>query len=217
MGDLVLELALALGLRVVLLQRRHVDGAKAVERCLGVLELALQVVVGRHLLARLHGDGVLLHLHERLAEGLLDGGHLGLGLGDEAEAGLHLGADGVHLGLAVHDFLVALVLLRLQPFQGARGLAFHLHDGLDLGLRLGVRLRVALDLLGQARLWLGYAGEVEARLQGRGRSEDELAFLRDGSAYRKFVAIVEAQGGRVPQEDISVGKFQESIIAAEGG
>jgi 1,2-phenylacetyl-CoA epoxidase catalytic subunit len=40
----------------------------------------------------------------------------------------------------------------------------------DLGLA-----NTALDLLGQARLFLSYAGELE----GRGRSEDDLAFLRD--------------------------------------
>src|SRR5580704_8913102 len=39
----------------------------------------------------------------------------------------------------------------------------------DLGLA-----NVALDLIGQARLLLSYAGEIE----GRGRGEDELAFLR---------------------------------------
>ncbi|HEY1329757.1 MAG TPA: 1,2-phenylacetyl-CoA epoxidase subunit PaaC [Casimicrobiaceae bacterium] len=53
---------------------------------------------------------------------------------------------------------------------------------------------VGLDLLGQARLWLGYAGEVEARFRGRGRSEDELAFLRDGPAYRN-AQIVEQPNG----------------------
>jgi ring-1,2-phenylacetyl-CoA epoxidase subunit PaaC len=34
---------------------------------------------------------------------------------------------------------------------------------------------VALDLLGQTRMWYAYASELE----GRGRTEDELAFLRD--------------------------------------
>ena len=34
---------------------------------------------------------------------------------------------------------------------------------------------VGLDLLGQARLWFVYAGEVEARFAGDGRSEDALA------------------------------------------
>jgi ring-1,2-phenylacetyl-CoA epoxidase subunit PaaC len=32
---------------------------------------------------------------------------------------------------------------------------------------------IALDLIGQAKLWLEYAGEVE----GRKRSADDLAFL----------------------------------------
>jgi ring-1,2-phenylacetyl-CoA epoxidase subunit PaaC len=53
---------------------------------------------------------------------------------------------------------------------------------------------VGLDLLGQARLWLGLAGEVEARLRGRGRSEDELAFLRDAPAFRN-VQLVEQPNG----------------------
>ena len=38
---------------------------------------------------------------------------------------------------------------------------------------------VALDLIGQARLLLAYAGEIE----GRGRDEDALAFLRDAPEY----------------------------------
>jgi ring-1,2-phenylacetyl-CoA epoxidase subunit PaaC len=45
---------------------------------------------------------------------------------------------------------------------------------------------VGLDLLGQGRLWLSYAGEVEARGGGPRRSEDELAFLRDGGAFRNL-------------------------------
>jgi ring-1,2-phenylacetyl-CoA epoxidase subunit PaaC len=53
---------------------------------------------------------------------------------------------------------------------------------------------VGLDLLGQARLWLGYAGEVEARVGGKGRSEDELAFLRDGGAFRN-VQLAEQPNG----------------------
>ena len=39
---------------------------------------------------------------------------------------------------------------------------------------------VALDLLGQTRLWLSYAAELE----GRGRDEDKLAFLRDAHDMR---------------------------------
>ncbi len=53
---------------------------------------------------------------------------------------------------------------------------------------------VGLDLLGQARLWLGYAGEVEARVHGRGRTEDELAFLRDGPAFRNLQLVEHPNG-----------------------
>ena len=44
----------------------------------------------------------------------------------------------------------------------------------DLGLA-----NLSLDLVGQARLLLSYAGELE----GRGRDEDALAFLRDAPAF----------------------------------
>ncbi len=53
---------------------------------------------------------------------------------------------------------------------------------------------VGLDLLGQARLWLAYAGEVEARFAGKGRTEDELAFLRDGDAYRNLLLVEQPNG-----------------------
>lgn len=46
---------------------------------------------------------------------------------------------------------------------------------------------VGLDLLGQGRMWLSCAGEVEARAGAKARTEDELAFLRDGSAYRNLL------------------------------
>lgn len=49
---------------------------------------------------------------------------------------------------------------------------------------------VALDLIGQARLWLTYAAEVE----GRGRDEDQLAFRRDGHEFRN-VLLVERRNG----------------------
>ena len=49
---------------------------------------------------------------------------------------------------------------------------------------------IGLDLLGLGRLWLGLAGEVEAAWKGAGRSEDQLAFLRDGGAFRN-VQLVE--------------------------
>src|SRR5512137_1546512 len=53
---------------------------------------------------------------------------------------------------------------------------------------------VGLDLLGQARLWLGYAGEVEARYAPPGRDEDQLAFLRDAGAFRNLLLAEQPNG-----------------------
>lgn len=50
---------------------------------------------------------------------------------------------------------------------------------------------VALDLLGQTRMWLSYAGELE----GRGRDEDRLAFLRDAHDYRNCLLVEQPNGG----------------------
>ena len=44
---------------------------------------------------------------------------------------------------------------------------------------------VALDLLGQTRMWLTYAGELE----GQGRDEDKLAFHRDAHQYRNVLLV----------------------------
>jgi ring-1,2-phenylacetyl-CoA epoxidase subunit PaaC len=49
---------------------------------------------------------------------------------------------------------------------------------------------VALDLLGQTRLWLGYAGEIE----GRGRDEDRLAYLRDAREFRNCLLVEQPNG-----------------------
>jgi ring-1,2-phenylacetyl-CoA epoxidase subunit PaaC len=49
---------------------------------------------------------------------------------------------------------------------------------------------IALDLLGQARLFFAYASELE----GRGRSEDDLAFVRDTGEYLNL-ALVEQPNG----------------------
>jgi ring-1,2-phenylacetyl-CoA epoxidase subunit PaaC len=53
---------------------------------------------------------------------------------------------------------------------------------------------VGLDLLGQARLWFAYAGEVEARYAGEGRDEDQLAYLRDGNAFRNLLLVEQPNG-----------------------
>ena len=49
---------------------------------------------------------------------------------------------------------------------------------------------VGLDLIGQARLWLAYAGEVE----GAGRDEDALAFRRDAHQFRNALLCEQPNG-----------------------
>ncbi len=49
---------------------------------------------------------------------------------------------------------------------------------------------VALDLLGQTRMWLSYAGELE----GKGRDEDRLAFHRDANEYRNCQLVEQPNG-----------------------
>jgi ring-1,2-phenylacetyl-CoA epoxidase subunit PaaC len=49
---------------------------------------------------------------------------------------------------------------------------------------------VALDLLGQTRLWLTYAGELE----GRERDEDQLAFLRDAHDFKNCLLLEQPNG-----------------------
>jgi ring-1,2-phenylacetyl-CoA epoxidase subunit PaaC len=55
----------------------------------------------------------------------------------------------------------------------------------DLGLA-----NVALDLLGQARLLLSRAGQLE----GRGRGEDELAYLREESEFVNLTLVEQPNG-----------------------
>lgn len=57
---------------------------------------------------------------------------------------------------------------------------------------------IALDLLGQARMLLGRAGEVE----GAGRDEDALAYLRDEHEFRN-VRLVELDCGPGPGGDFA--------------
>jgi ring-1,2-phenylacetyl-CoA epoxidase subunit PaaC len=49
---------------------------------------------------------------------------------------------------------------------------------------------VTLDLLGQARLWLSYAGEVE----GLGRDEDALAYRRNSAEFRNLLLVEQPNG-----------------------
>jgi ring-1,2-phenylacetyl-CoA epoxidase subunit PaaC len=49
---------------------------------------------------------------------------------------------------------------------------------------------VGLDLIGQAKLWLSLAGEVE----GAGRDADALAFLRDTRGFRNVLLVEQPNG-----------------------
>ncbi|HEX6012706.1 MAG TPA: 1,2-phenylacetyl-CoA epoxidase subunit PaaC [Geminicoccaceae bacterium] len=49
---------------------------------------------------------------------------------------------------------------------------------------------VALDLIGQTKLWLGLAGEVE----GKGRDADKLAYLRDARDFRNLLLVEQKNG-----------------------
>lgn len=48
----------------------------------------------------------------------------------------------------------------------------------------------ALDLIGQTKLWLAYAGDIE----GEGRSADDLAFLRDVRDFRNCLLVEQPNG-----------------------
>jgi ring-1,2-phenylacetyl-CoA epoxidase subunit PaaC len=71
----------------------------------------------------------------------------------------------------------------------------------DLGLA-----NIALDLIGQARLLLSYAGEVE----GRGRDEDQIAYLRDQSSYLNAILVEQPNGdfGRTIVRQVLIDAFQ---------
>ena len=71
----------------------------------------------------------------------------------------------------------------------------------DLGLA-----NIALDLIGQARLFLTYAGEIE----GCGRDEDQLAFLREQGAYFNAVLAEQPNGdfGRTIVRQVLIDAFQ---------
>ncbi len=68
---------------------------------------------------------------------------------------------------------------------------------------------IALDLIGQARLLLTHAGELE----GKGRDEDQLAFLRSEPQYRNLT-IVELPNGdfaRTILRNFLVGAWQREL------
>jgi ring-1,2-phenylacetyl-CoA epoxidase subunit PaaC len=75
----------------------------------------------------------------------------------------------------------------------------------DLGLA-----NIALDLIGQARLLLTYAGEVE----GRGRSEDDIAFLREHGEYLNAILVEQPNGdfGQTIVRQVLIDAFQLELF-----
>lgn len=63
---------------------------------------------------------------------------------------------------------------------------------------------MALDLIGQARSFYTYAGEIE----GAGRDEDALAYLRDARAYRNVLLVEQPNG------DFAVTLVRQLLYAA---
>jgi ring-1,2-phenylacetyl-CoA epoxidase subunit PaaC len=75
----------------------------------------------------------------------------------------------------------------------------------DLGLA-----NIALDLIGQARLLLTYAGEIE----GRGRAEDDIAYLREHGEYLNPILVEQPNGdfGRTIVRQVLVDVFQLELF-----
>ncbi|POF29410.1 1,2-phenylacetyl-CoA epoxidase subunit PaaC [Roseibium marinum] len=71
---------------------------------------------------------------------------------------------------------------------------------------------IALDLIGQARLWLGYAGEVE----DKGRGENELAFLRDAWDFRNVLLAEQPNGdfGKTLMRQFLIDAWQDALLSA---
>jgi ring-1,2-phenylacetyl-CoA epoxidase subunit PaaC len=71
----------------------------------------------------------------------------------------------------------------------------------DLGLA-----NIALDLVGQARLLLTYAGELE----GRGRNEDDMAYLREHGEYLNAILAEQPNGdfGQTIVRQVLIDAFQ---------
>ena len=77
----------------------------------------------------------------------------------------------------------------------------------DLGLA-----NLSLDLVGQARLLLTYAGEIE----GQGRDEDALAFLRDAPAFLNLTLAEQPNGdfGRTMVRQFLLDAWQLEVYEA---
>ena len=71
---------------------------------------------------------------------------------------------------------------------------------------------IALDLIGQARMWLGLAGEIE----GKGRGENELAYLRDAWDFRNFLLAEQPNGdfGQTLMRQFLIDAYQVPLLEA---
>ena len=93
---------------------------------------------------------------------------------------------------ALHEYLLRLAdspLVLAQRLTGWVGRGPAIEEDIALA-------NVGLDLLGQARMWFAYAGEVEARIGGAtvARDEDTLAFHRDAPAFRNLLLVEQPNG-----------------------
>lgn len=87
---------------------------------------------------------------------------------------------------ALREYLLRLgdtVLILAQQLGALTGSGPALEEDMALA-------NTALDLLGQARLWLGYAAERS----GDGASEDSLAYLRDAADFRNLLLVEQPNG-----------------------
>lgn len=71
---------------------------------------------------------------------------------------------------------------------------------------------VALDLIGQTQMWLGYAAEVE----GKGRTADDLAMLRDVWDFRNLLLVERPNGdfGQTMMRQFLFDHFHKLQLAA---
>lgn len=98
----------------------------------------------------------------------------------------------VSFDVALHEYLLRLAdspLVLAQRLTGWVGKGPAIEEDIALA-------NVGLDLLGQARMWFAYAGEVEARIGGAtaARDEDALAFHRDAPAFRNLLLVEQPNG-----------------------
>lgn len=70
----------------------------------------------------------------------------------------------------------------------------------------------ALDLIGQTQMWLALAGEVE----GKGRTADDLAFLRDASGFRNVLLVERPNGdfGKTLMRQFLFDAWHSGMLAA---